>query len=935
MGKYSFDTIEKLAYGQIKRLNLPEIYTKRLDFEIDQVRMQGAQRYYEDLMDSGRKYDKNVNQLLLPWLLKRFTGDADVDPIAHRDGPLMLSAKYDDIQEVLKQTGKLPVDIRQDDDKPDIDIDCLPEARNQIKDYAAKRYGIKNVASVGTWQAFLFKQAIADAYTALDLVKLEGGSQHGGARNRAIELTKLLPDDVNEMREGGYGTCKGRVRDGDGPEHECGVRHKGLQCPKCNGGDTDTPTIAMIMRDHPEIRKFIDENPEQHQHVIDVAVRLVGRLKHAGKHAGGIIIADRDLFGNVPMQLDSKTGQWVSVWTEGRSTQLSKFGYLKWDMLGLKNLSYIKTCCEMIRENHDVSFGDQLQGWDESDQIDKIAGYYWKDGIKTAISLDDAAALKLANDTLTDSIFQFDTDLAKRTLSNGVKSFHDLLIFNAMGHPGPMQSIPDYVKNRDDASNSWAKGEHEDIVKILEPTSGVIVFQEQLTSIWQSIAGFTGPESQDARKAVAKKWKEKLKPVREHWITGASAKIGNSKALEYWDKMETFGRYAFNASHAICYCLWAYRCLWLKAHYAEEWWASVMGTCDQKALERYMAAARGEGITFGAIDISKLTLHPSAHAGHGVEKYITLGLTSLKKVGEKAAAVFVDKVGGNEYTDISDFIAKKGKSKILFERLIKLGAFEKLHPNKRATWMWYLHEHGVGSVEDFEFKNADEQAQKEIAEDKAKQLETKPKLKEFSYPIKILKNYHIRCLMKKANWTEETIKAEIDRQAAEHKKHYPKRKIPAKILNFRPTVKATYDNISSLYPEDYSFSQTLRFEKEFLGYHWHSPIDLYRTSGDHTVDKSKINECLEGVIVSVTEAKTKRGSDMLRMIVSDGKKECLILVWEQDIRNQHKKNFQVDKGIRIRVDYDKDRNSFVLQRGTIIEPLWTKTAWQKLQSDAE
>jgi DNA polymerase III alpha subunit len=498
-------------------------------------------------------------------------------------------------------------------------------------------------------------------------------------------------------------------------------------------------------------------------------------------------------------------------------------------------------------------------------------------------------------------------------------------------------SIPDYVKNRDDTSNRWAQGEHPDIVKILSITSGVIVFQEQLTSIWQCIAGFTGPESQDARKAVAKKWKEKLKPVREHWLTGASKKIGESKAREYWDKMETFGRYAFNLSHAICYCLWAYRCLWLKAHFAEEWWASVMGTCDQQALERYMSAARGEDVKFGEIDIAKLTLHPTAHSGLNVSnKHIALGLTSLKKIGDKAAIAFVDKVGNNIYTDIDDFIEKKGKSKILFERLIKLGAFSKLHPNKRATWMWYLHEHGSGTVEDFEFKDVDEQAKAEIAESKKQQLNKKSKLKSFSYPIKILKNYHMRCLMAKANWTEETIAAERERQIAVFKQTYPKRKvIPAKILNYRPIIKATHTDIASLYSEDYSFDQVLRFEKQFLGYHWHSPIDLYRITGDHTVEKSKVNDCLEGVIVSVVEGRTKRGSAMLRMIISDGRKTCLVLMWEQDIRNQNKRLLVADKGVRLRVDYDKDRNSFVLQRGTVIEPLWTKKDWQKLQSEAE
>jgi DNA polymerase III alpha subunit len=934
MGKYDFKTIVEAAYKKLEKLQKPAIYRKRLDFEVNQIMQQGAERYYEDIIEGNRKFDKNPNQLLLPWLLNRLTGEANIDPVANREGPLVLSAKYDDIQEIIRQIGKLPPDIRQDDDKPDIDIDCLPEARDQIKGYLAKRYGTHNVASVGTWQAYLFKQAIADAYSALGF---EDADRSAGSKVRSIELTKILPDDVNEMREGGFGACKGRIRDDGGPERECGFRHKELQCPQCGSTDTDTPTIAMIMRDYPEIGQFIEEDKENRQEVIDIAIRLVGRIKHAGKHAGGVIIADRDLFGNVPMQYDSKSGQWVSIWTEGRSTQLSKFGYIKWDVLGLKNLSYIKTACEMIRENHGISFGDRLEGWEESSPIDNIAGYYWKDGKKTPISLNDPAALGLANDSLTDSIFQFDTELAKRTLSSGVRSFRDLLIFNAMGHPGPMQSIPDYVKNRDDPSNNWAKGEHPDIVEILKPTSGVIVFQEQLTSIWQRIAGFTGPESQDARKAVAKKWKEKLKPVREHWLVGAGKKIGESKAAAYWDKMETFGRYAFNASHAICYCLWAYRCLWLKAHYPEEWWASVMGLCDQKALERYMSAARSEGVEFGEIDIVKLTLRPTAHSGQDTEHtHIALGLTSLKKIGDKAAEIFVDSVAGNTYTDIDDFIAKKGKSKILFERLIKLGAFSKIHPNKRATWMWYLHEYGTGNVEEFEFDGVDEEAREEVAASKAAQLSKKSKLKEFSYPIKILKAYHLRRLFSESKWTEETIRDERNRQEAEYRRLYPKRKkIPAKITNWKPEIKVTREAVMAMYPEDYSFDQLLRFEKEFLGYHWHSPIDLYRVSGDHTVDKAKVNDCLEGVIVEVTQAKTKRNSDFLRITVSDGRKRCLVLVWEQDMKNQAKKYLQPDKGVRIRVDYDKDRGSFTLKRGTVIEPLWSKAAWQRLQADAE
>jgi DNA polymerase III alpha subunit len=519
------------------------------------------------------------------------------------------------------------------------------------------------------------------------------------------------------------------------------------------------------------------------------------------------------------------------------------------------------------------------------------------------------------------------------TLRNGVRSFHDLMALSALGHPGPMQMIPEFVKRRDDPSQSWKNNENTKIAEILKDTHGIVVYQEQFTSLMQQIAGFSAPEAQDIRKAIAKKWKEKLKPVREKWISGSRRFLSESKATEWWDDiLLPFGRYCFNKSHSVAYSLWAYRCLWLKAHFPEEWWASVMGMCDQKTLIRYMAAARSEGVSFGEIDIAKLTSRPTAHPGE--DKHVALGLTSLKKVGDNIAIEFVDTIGNNIYTDIDDFIIKKGKSKILFERLIKLGAFKKIHPNIRATWMWYLHAYGTGNIEDFEFCNVDEQAKSEMAEYKAQQLKLKPNLKVFNYPVKILKNFHMRCLMN-SKWTEESILIERNRQITDYKNTYPKRKIPAKILNYRPVIKAERDNIMALYQEDYSLQQILKFEKEFLGYYWHSPCDLYQASDDCTIEKAKANGCIEGVITEANYSKTKNGSDMLRLLITDGKKVCLILIWEQDIKRQNKKHLKVDQGVRVRVNYDPDRNSFTLKKGTFIEPLWSKSAWQKLQAESE
>lgn len=107
-------------------------------------------------------------------------------------------------------------------------------------------------------------------------------------------------------------------------------------------------------------------------------------------------------------------------------------------------------------------------------------------------------------------------------------------------------SIPEAVKNRDDVRGTWKRKLDPDFLKVLEDTYGVIVYQEQLQALWQNIAGFTSPEAQEARKAVAKKWVHKLKPIEKKWIEGASRKIGKAAAEEWWPKMVTFGRYAFN-----------------------------------------------------------------------------------------------------------------------------------------------------------------------------------------------------------------------------------------------------------------------------------------------------------------------------------------------------------------------------------------------------
>lgn len=917
-----------------------------MGFELSEIEKQGAERYWTDIFNDKQKFDTNKNGLLLPWLIGCLEGDANVDPITNREEPLMLTGHYAEVNRIRDQLGRLPFDIERDADVPDIDIDCLPLARDEIKAYASQRYGSSKVASVGTWSTLQFKAALGDVYNALGLDKVDSGNEYiavlgpdearrqlrfkmddenaqgakrgTGDKTLAVCVTKMLPDDVNDMQYGGISACKGKIA---GQEKECGYKHDKIECPSCGSKETEHPTLGSVLKDNEVLSKFYQLSDE-HANAVKTATRLVGCIRNAGKHAGAIIIADRDLFGNVPMQYDSVRDQWVSVWTEGSNPQLSKFGYNKWDILGLKNLLYIYNCCRMIEENHGISFGDRLEGLDDIDpEGEGRAGVYWKDGEKHDIPLHDKKALALANDQRTDAVFQFDTDLAKRILSNGVESFWDLLIFNAMGHPGPMAMIPEYVNRRTD--DSWKTSENAEFLKVLGPTKGIIVYQEQLTDLWQRIAGFTGPEAQFARKAVAKKWRDKLKPVRQKWIDGASKIIGESQAVFWWDdRMTTFGRYAFNKSHAIAYCLWAYRCLWFKAYFPEEWWASVMSHCHQDKLVRYMSAARGDDVIFGEVNVNRLTTYPTAHSGKtakGDEAQVALGLISFKKVGDSICKDFADdssevpderRAPDGGYTDIDHFIKVKGKNKTLMERLIKLGAFSHIHPNTKALWMWYVHKYCTG----------------EVVIDGQKQKITK------------LKEEHRERIRREVmnqpeGWTPETIAQEIDRQINDWQAANPaKQKVPLRIQNWKPKPPEERDIIMSLYPDDYTLSERLDFEMEFLGYYWHSPTDLYHTSGDSTIEHAKFTSRLEGVITDKFEGITKNnGSRYMKLTITDGRKECMVMLWERDIERQIPEYIKIDCGIRIMVDYDPDRNSFVIMRGTKIEPLFTIQAWEEMQ----
>jgi DNA polymerase III alpha subunit len=913
---HTWETLTKIARDTVQKRGLGQDYVSRLDFELAEVEKQGGGAYWLNLWNDGKKFDSNPNHLILPWLLGMMVNGGDIDPIAARKHPMLNSVRMSKVVEYQKEHGNVPDDFLKDPDMPDIDLDCLPTARDPIKQYAMEKYGqglnddgYGPVCSVGTWQTYKFRSAIIDVCQATGFVD----------KSDAYNLTTTLPDEVDDLKEGGKSKCKGFVIEGE-ERKECGTVHGLSKCPNCGSEATEGPTIGKLLEEHEQLKNFT----KAHKKVILYAIRIIGRIRNMGMHAGALIIADRSLYGSIPMA-KSKSGYWVSMWSEGRNTQLSKFGYIKWDILGLKTLEYIFECCKLIEQNRGISFGKptkalitddeappSMSGWEDIDPTQNRAGHFFdRDGNKHYIDLNDKHALKFANELKTDAVFQFDTELAKSILSNGVRNFEDLMLFNAMGHPGPMASIPEAVANREDSHRSWANRLPAEILEVLKDTYGVIVYQEQLQAIWQRVAGFTAPEAQEARKAVAKKWVHKLKPIRDKWIEGASRALGKSEAVDWWSKMETFGRYAFNRSHAVSYCLVAHRCLWLKAHFAPEWWASVMSGCHPDKLVRYMGVARSEGweptevtrlgrpncdgvkgVSFDTINLKNLTRSFTA-----TNNVVNQGLIGIKGIGENAAIQFE---GRGEFTDIDDFIEQKGgKKKTVLERFVKLGAFKAIpgHENTKALWTYYRYKYCTGK------------------------------------DITILKREIRGRLLEKEGWDQEAIEAERARQTAEYKTTYPnRRKIPAKFGNWEPKPDDSLSAIVNLLDEegDFGLDEILGFEKEYLGYYLHSPLDLFDIQGECTIEDAKEiarhggEPRLEAVITDIQFAETKSGNDYGRLYVSDGIQTTLVFIWQNELRGQDANNLVPGTGVQMNVDYDESRNTFTLARGEIILKLYPK-----------
>jgi len=375
-------------------------------------------------------------------------------------------------------------------------------------------------------------------------------------------------------------------------------------------------------------------------------------------------------------------------------------------------------------------------------------------------------------------------------------------------------------------------------------------------------------------------------------------------------------------SHGVSYCLITLKCLWLKAHFAPEYWACVMSGCHPDKIPRYMSVSRSEGwtptditysgkykpkikancIRFGTLNINSLTKKYTVTGD-----VVNQGLIGVKGIGKKAASIFE---GEGNYNSLDQFVCPNKnetdaprKNKAVLERLIKLGAFSHLpdHNNSQALWMYYLYHY-----------SSDSNIKKDIA----------------------------GLAIKKEGWNDKTIAEERNRQEAEYKKLYPKRnKIPSKISKWKPsTPNITLRLINKLFPKDFTLAQKLQFQKDYLGFYLDSPMDLFETRGNSTIREAKEfglenrEVMIEAMITAIDLATTKPkvgqsvGSQYAKLTITDGIQSTLIFVWKSELERLNPDVLQAGVGIRVRVNYDSMRNTFSMCRNTTIRALRLKDA---------
>ena len=479
---------------------------------------------------------------------------------------------------------------------PDFDIDFCMRRRGEVVEYVRNKYGIDSVANIITFGTFGAKMVVRD------LARVRGMEYA-----QADRIAKMIPDELNI-------------------------------------------TLEQALEKSAELREQIEKNPVVTEIIQDGQV-LEGMVRNTGKHAAGILIADRPLTEFVPVTLQEGV-----LTTQYPKDPVEELGLLKMDFLGLKTLTVISDAQESIRRGRNEPNFD----------IEKI-------------DFEDKKTFTLLNEGKNVGVFQVESG-GMRALCRqfDISSIEEIIALIALYRPGPMEWIPDYIRGKKDSSTITFP--HPLLEDICRETYGIMVYQEQVMEAARLIAGYSLGEADILRRAMGKKKQEVMEAQRQVFVRGAweTNKIPKSKALEIFSLLEKFAGYGFNKSHSASYAVLAYRTAYLKANYPVEFMAALLsaelGNADKVSHFIDECAAMGIAILGPDVNQSRENFTPASMS-------IRFGLAAIKGVGDVAAVKILEEREKGLFKDFVDFVMRvdmRAVNKRVMECLIKTGAFDEM-----------------------------------------------------------------------------------------------------------------------------------------------------------------------------------------------------------------------------------------------------------------
>ena len=483
---------------------------------------------------------------------------------------------------------------------PDIDVDFEDGRREEVINYVSRKYGSDHVAQIITFGTMLARAAIRD------VARVVGMSYGDGDR-----MAKAVPNQL-------------------------GIK------------------LEEAIETRPQLKEMYQSEPAVHR-VIEFAKQLEGVARNASPHAAGVVISRAPLTELMPLQRATNSD---AVMTQYEMHAVDALGLLKFDFLGLSNLTILRHAVDLIREHRD-----------EEIDLEKIP-------------LDDAKTFELLASGETTGVFQLESAGMRRYIRElRPSTVFDLAAMVALYRPGPMDNIPSYIKRKHGEEKVTYL--HPLLEPYLNRTYGVFVYQEDIMSASTALAGFTGPEADMLGYAIRKKKAALMTQMRQKFVAQAAERGVKPSVIDaVFAAFQPFERYGFNKAHATCYGLIAYQTAYLKANYTVEYMTSVLTAFRDN--EEKVAAAVAECRRLG-IEVRPPDIHRSFVEFTVEEDAIRFGLLAVKNVGEGAIQSIIDtRQTGGDFRSLADFCSRvdlRLANKRVLESLVKVGAMNRFgHP---------------------------------------------------------------------------------------------------------------------------------------------------------------------------------------------------------------------------------------------------------------